>query len=83
MRSTPGAMRQYIEGRRHISPDIAIRLEKATLTLGVDPISRMTLNQTCRRCDFARAACDLGIDPVGKRAIELAQKVRKTSRDRG
>ncbi len=76
MKSTPGAMRQYVEGRRSISSDMAIKFEKATLTLGVDPISRMTLNETCRRCEFAKLACELQLDPVGIRGVQIARKFR-------
>ncbi len=61
MRSTPGTMRQYVEGRREISPDLAIRFEKATETLDVERVNRMQLNHTCRACEYARA-----INPKGK-----------------
>lgn len=57
MHSTPGTMRQYVEGRREISPELAIRLEKATDTLGVEPLNRMQLNKTCNQCEYARLAC--------------------------
>ena len=61
MRSTPGTMRQYVEGRRSISPDIAIRFEKATYKLGVDPVNRMQLSPTCKKCEYA-----LRCNPKGK-----------------
>ena len=56
MRSTPGAVRQYAEGRRGISPAVAIRIEKATIEMNVKTgiINRTELNQTCHTCEYAR-----------------------------
>lgn len=54
-RSTSGSLRQTVEGRRGISSDLAIRLEKAAARLGLKPISRTDLSDTCSKCEFARA----------------------------
>jgi hypothetical protein len=62
MHSTPGTVRQYVEGRRTISAEMAVRMEKATITLGVEPLSRMVLNKTCHDCEYARAC-------VGKKGL--------------
>lgn len=61
MHSTPGTMRQYVEGRREISPELAVRFEKATETLDVERLNRMQLNHTCRACEYARQC-----NPKGK-----------------
>lgn len=54
-KSTPGALRGPIEGRRGISPDLAIRLEKASVRMRVgEPVMRTELNETCGRCEYAR-----------------------------
>jgi hypothetical protein len=55
MRTTPGTVRQYVEGRRTISSGMAIRMEKATLTLGVEPLNRRDLSMVCHDCEYARA----------------------------
>jgi len=55
MHTTPGTVRQYVEGRRTISPDMAIRMEKATITLGVEPLNRRELSKTCHDCEYAKA----------------------------
>lgn len=55
VKSTPGSLRQSIEGRRKISPDLAVRIERATVAIGVTPINRTSLNETCKRCDYAKA----------------------------
>ncbi len=55
MHSTPGTMRQYVEGRREISPELAIRLEKAADALGIEPINRTQLSKTCHDCEYAKA----------------------------
>lgn len=55
MHSTPGTVRQYVEGRRTISAGMAIRMEKATETLDVDRLNRRDLSQTCHDCEYAIA----------------------------
>ena len=54
-RTTPGNLRQYAEGRREITPKLAIRIEKAINELHLPPITRMDLNETCRKCEYAIA----------------------------
>lgn len=54
VKSTAGSMRQVAEGRRGVSSDLASRIERATVKIGVKPISRMELNSTCGSCEFAR-----------------------------
>lgn len=56
---TPGSMVQTVYGRRSISPDLAIRIEGAASRMGTE-LSRTKLNDTCRRCEFARACLGLG-----------------------
>lgn len=48
-------LRQYVEGRRHIHPDLAIRVERASAGVGV-VLDRTELSDVCRRCDYARIA---------------------------
>lgn len=54
-KTTAGSLRGNIEGRRGISSDLAIRVEKAAVKLGVQGLSRTDLNATCSRCEYARA----------------------------
>jgi len=55
-KSTTGSLKHYAEGRRGISSDLAIRLEKASVKMRVVPIvSRMDLSDACGRCEFAKA----------------------------
>ena len=49
-----GSLRQYVEGRRGISSELAAQLEKAARLMGVAPIDRTQLNVTCRKCDYAK-----------------------------
>jgi len=50
-----GSMRHVAEGRRGISSGLAIKIEKASETMKLTPpLSRMGLNETCRRCEYAR-----------------------------
>jgi DNA-binding transcriptional regulator YdaS (Cro superfamily) len=52
--TSPGTMRQYVEGRRGISTAVAARIEQATkATRGVPRITRTQLNETCRTCEYA------------------------------
>ncbi len=53
-KSTDGSLRQAAEGRRGISADLASRIERAAVKIGAKPISRMELNETCAKCEFAR-----------------------------
>ena len=53
-KSTVGALRGPVEGRRGIGPDLAIRIEKATTKLGGTPIGRTELSETCGKCEYAR-----------------------------
>ena len=55
VRTSSGSLRQYAEGRRSITPKLAIRIEKAVEKLGLKPINRMDLNETCRNCEYAIA----------------------------
>lgn len=54
-KTTVGSLRQYAEGRRNMSPGLAIRVEKATVMLGVPKIDRTELSEVCRKCKYARA----------------------------
>jgi hypothetical protein len=53
-RTSAGSLRQYAEGRRGITPALAIRVEKAVTELGFKTIWRTQLNETCNKCEFAR-----------------------------
>lgn len=53
-KTTDGSLRLNVEGRRGISSDLAIRVEKAAEKMGLTPISRMELSPTCGKCEFAR-----------------------------
>ena len=53
-RTSAGSLRQYAEGRRGITPALAIRVEKAVTELGFKTIWRTQLNDTCGKCEFAR-----------------------------
>lgn len=57
VKTTVGNLRQNVDGRRGISSDLAIRIEKAVARMRFlnTSISRMELNATCGRCEFARA----------------------------
>jgi len=55
-RTSAGSLRQYAEGRRATTPALAIRLEKAVTDLGFKTIWRTQLNDTCGKCEFAKAA---------------------------
>jgi MoaA/NifB/PqqE/SkfB family radical SAM enzyme len=54
-RTSSGSLRQYAEGRRATTPALAIRLEKAVTELGFKTIWRTQLNDTCGKCEFAKA----------------------------
>lgn len=57
VKSTDSTLRQYAEGRRNISPDLAIRIEKAAARMQIIPIvNRTDLSQTCAKCEYARFA---------------------------
>lgn len=57
VKSTDSTLRQYAEGRRNISPDLAIRIEKAAARMQIVPIiNRTDLNATCAKCDYAKYA---------------------------
>jgi DNA-binding transcriptional regulator YdaS (Cro superfamily) len=57
MRTTPGNVRQYAEGRRGISAEVAARIERASTTLAITkPIDRTELNKTCAGCPYAEVA---------------------------
>ena len=53
IRTSSGNLRQYAEGRRGITPKLAIRIEKAVDELKLPPINRTELNDTCRKCEYA------------------------------
>lgn len=55
-KSTAGALRGPVEGRRGISSDLAVRIERAVVKIHAQPISRTELNETCNKCEFARYA---------------------------
>jgi DNA-binding transcriptional regulator YdaS (Cro superfamily) len=56
-KSTEASLRQYAEGRRNISPDLAIRVEKAASRMQIIPIiNRTDLSATCQSCEYARFA---------------------------
>ncbi len=59
-RTTSGNLRQYAEGRREITPRLAIRIEKVVEELKLPPLTRMDLNETCRKCEYARACLTAG-----------------------
>ena len=60
MKSSTNNLRQYVFGRRNISPEVAIKFEKATYELGLEPVNRMQLSPTCRNCEYA-----LKVNPKG------------------
>lgn len=51
---TVNSFRHVAEGRRGISSDLAIRIEKASEKVDMPQFSRMELNETCRKCEYAR-----------------------------
>lgn len=53
--TTAGSLRHVVEGRRGISAELAVKLEKAAIRIGVAMISRTELNAACSKCEFARA----------------------------
>ena len=53
--TTPGSLRHVVEGRRGISAELAVKLEKAAIRMGVTMLSRTELNGACAKCEFARA----------------------------
>ncbi len=55
VKSTVGSFKHTAYGRRRITPETAVRIEKATVRMGLDVIGRTELNETCSRCEFARA----------------------------
>ena len=75
LKTSPGTARQYAEGRRGISPAVAIRIEKATgmLGTGYPKLSRMDLNETCRGCEFA-IACS------GRQAVVPVPKAHRAKK---
>jgi len=52
--TSPGSLRQYAEGRRRVNPELAAQLEKSIKLMGYVPINRTQLNDTCKRCEYAR-----------------------------
>jgi len=50
------SFRHVAEGRRGISSDLAIRIEKASEKMAdrMPTFNRMELNETCRKCEYAR-----------------------------
>lgn len=53
---TVGSFRHVAEGRRGVSSDLAIRIEDALRMLDMKvQINRTELNETCRRCSYAKA----------------------------
>jgi len=54
--TTVNSFRHVAEGRRGISPDLAIRIEKASEKMieRMPAFERGELNETCRKCDYAR-----------------------------
>ena len=57
MRSTPGSIRQYAEGRRGISAEVAARVEKASREIAITkPLDRTELSKTCAQCEYAKVA---------------------------
>jgi CRISPR/Cas system-associated exonuclease Cas4 (RecB family) len=59
-RTTSGNLRQYAEGRREVTPRLAIRIEKVVEKLQLPALTRMDLNETCRNCEYARACVTKG-----------------------
>jgi len=55
VKSTVNSFKHTAYGRRRITPETAVRIEKATVRMGLDVIGRTELNETCARCEFARA----------------------------
>ncbi len=53
IRTSSGNLRQYAEGRRAITPKLAIRIEKAVDELKLPALNRVDLNDTCRKCEYA------------------------------
>lgn len=56
--STVENLRQYVHGRRVIHPELAVRLEKASLkaaSVTMIVLDRTELSETCGRCEYARA----------------------------
>jgi hypothetical protein len=53
-KTTPGSLRHQIEGRRPFSTELAVKVEKATVKMGLPIVNRGDLNETCGRCDYAR-----------------------------
>lgn len=54
LKTTVSSLRQYADARRGISAEMAVRIEKAIEQMRLPFLSRMDLNGTCRRCEFAR-----------------------------
>jgi hypothetical protein len=49
------SFRHVAEGRRGISSELAIKIEKASALLDTRPrFNRMDLNETCRKCEYAK-----------------------------
>ena len=53
--TTAGSLRQTVEGRRGISSDLAVRIEKSAQRMQLTPIGRGELNPTCHACEYRRA----------------------------
>ncbi|MEO6588965.1 MAG: hypothetical protein ABIP06_06525 [Pyrinomonadaceae bacterium] len=56
IKTSAGNLRQYAEGRRAITPKLAIRIEETTIKLGIRELNRTELNETCRGCEYAKVA---------------------------
>lgn len=52
-KTSPETLRQYVEGYRIIQPDLAIRIERATVAQG-KRIDRSELSSVCGGCEYAR-----------------------------
>lgn len=50
---SPGSLRHVSQGRRGVSSEMAIRLERAARRMGLD-LRRETMNTGCATCEFAR-----------------------------
>lgn len=58
VKSAPNTLRQYVEGWRTIQPELAIRIEDASVQMraeGVKRIDRTQLSAVCRGCSYAKA----------------------------
>jgi plasmid maintenance system antidote protein VapI len=51
---TAGSFRHVVDGRRGVSSELAIKIEKTAARMQLAPIERTDLNEACRRCEYAR-----------------------------